>query len=955
MKGLRLFPFPRPEIQLSRACRKVDAKYPGSKKAAFKKNRLHPDTTKKIRQEVAEELGLNTTQASEPIIDTRDQEHEDRQNAEDQVTEIEREPTIVETEETRTFQILQKNILLYSGMNPRMRPTIPRLKTSNQTKNIISTVNNVLAHIINDCNDIITLHDYIYSAAVTITEMHNQTTTTAHSTRSKSRQPAWQTRLEKKIKWIRKDIGILTQYTTSTKHTSRITRKVNIIIDKYKNDYNKTTAEILDYTKQRLQIYANRMRRYKEAYQRRIDNKLFQNNQKAFYRKIQNPYDQTHNNNTPTAKETRDFWCKIWEEPVRHKENTEWIRRETERMSNVQKMPAQNISKEDVRRCLTGTHTEWIRRETERMSNVQKMPAQNISKEDVRRCLTGTHNWKMAEPDKLQNYWYKKLTCIHEKIAAILNDFLKQPNTIPKFLTEGNTYLLPKTMTSSSDQSKYRPITCLPTLYKLLTGILCNKIYEHIDTNNLMTQEQKGCRRKAQGCKDQLIIDAVIMEHAKKNKRDLHTAFIDYQKAFDSVPHSWLIESLRLYKIDTQIVTLLESLMNSWKTNLILNNQTTDISIHIKRGIFQGDALSSLWFCIALNPLSSMLTHTDSGFKISEENVSHLMYMDDIKLISNTQNGLNKLIRTTEEFSNDIRMNFGLEKCKTNHMKRGKWCQSDDFILLEESGGGTVRSMDKHETYKYLGFIQSQGINGSEMKNQIKNTFKTRLNAVMKTQLCGSNKVQATNTFVMPTITYSFGIIKWTPTELDELNRSVRTTYTKYRSHHPKACKERFHLPRDIGGRGVMDLRLQYKKQIKNQRTYFHMIASTSSLYDTISKTDKKLTPLNLSDKEMNIDAGYTIALQKSKWQGKELHGRYLNTLDLDSIHKPASVAWLTHGTIFPETEGFMCAIEDEVIATRSYLKYIIKDPTIKTTVCRMCGEGNENIEHIISSCTTLA
>lgn len=57
---------------------------------------------------------------------------------------------------------------------------------------------------------------------------------------------------------------------------------------------------------------------------------------------------------------------------------------------------------------------------------------------------------------------------------------------------------------------------------------------------------------------------------------------------------------------------------------------------------------------------------------------------------------------------------------------------------------------------------------------------------------------------------------------------------------------------------------------------------------------------------------------------------------------------------LFRETEAFMCAIQDRIIPTRNYQKFICKIPEI-TDECRKCGEVGETIEHIVSGCKILA
>lgn len=45
----------------------------------------------------------------------------------------------------------------------------------------------------------------------------------------------------------------------------------------------------------------------------------------------------------------------------------------------------------------------------------------------------------------------------------------------------------------------FRPITCLPMMWKLFTGVIAESVYEHLDGNSLMPVEQKGCRRRTRG------------------------------------------------------------------------------------------------------------------------------------------------------------------------------------------------------------------------------------------------------------------------------------------------------------------------------------------------------------------------------------------------------------------------------------------------------------------------
>jgi hypothetical protein len=131
------------------------------------------------------------------------------------------------------------------------------------------------------------------------------------------------------------------------------------------------------------------------------------------------------------------------------------------------------------------------------------------------------------------------------------------------------------------------------------------------------------------------------MEQARKNNRNIYTAFMDYKKAYDSVPHSWLIKILKIYKINLDIINFLSHVMTFSRTTLNLSINNTKLKsepIQIKRGIYQGDSLSPLWFCLAIIPFTNLLNSTGYGFNIRLNNttlskLNHLLYMDDINFM----------------------------------------------------------------------------------------------------------------------------------------------------------------------------------------------------------------------------------------------------------------------------------------------------------------------------------
>jgi hypothetical protein len=143
-------------------------------------------------------------------------------------------------------------------------------------------------------------------------------------------------------------------------------------------------------------------------------------------------------------------------------------------------------------------------------------------------------------------------------------------------------------------------------------------------------------------------------------------------------------------------------------------------------------------------------------------------------------------------------------------------------------------------------------------------------------------------------------------------------------------------LPRKDGGRGITDIKNLYNKQIKALREYFNQ-SNETTLHRAIVSAEKKYTPLNLTHENMTLHIKTTTEIRQ-EWANKPIQGKqYLDT-DNTNVNKNASNKWLDRGELFRETEAYMVTIQDGVIPTRNYQKYMMKTTNIKDE-CRKCGE----------------
>ena len=109
-------------------------------------------------------------------------------------------------------------------------------------------------------------------------------------------------------------------------------------------------------------------------------------------------------------------------------------------------------------------------------------------------------------------------------------------------MTHGHTMLCQKDPQKGNTADNYQPITSLPLMWKLLTGVIAEEMYNYLEREKILQEEQKGHKRGSCGTKDQLLIDKTVLKDCKKRHTNLFIAWIRYRKAHDLVPHSWVNE-----------------------------------------------------------------------------------------------------------------------------------------------------------------------------------------------------------------------------------------------------------------------------------------------------------------------------------------------------------------------------------------------------------------------------
>ena len=179
----------------------------------------------------------------------------------------------------------------------------------------------------------------------------------------------------------------------------------------------------------------------------------------------------------------------------------------------------------------------------------------------------------------------------------------------------------------------------------------------------------------------------------------LYTCFVDLEKAFDSVWGKGLLHKIRKLGIVGKMFDIIKSIYEKTTYSIIINGKLTSKSSSTK-GIKQGDTLSTLLFNIYLNDLPEYLSK-DSNDPVIIDNteLSSLMFVDDLVLVSTNNTGLQQCIDNLSQYCNKWNLTINHKKNKiVTFSKTGKIENTNNHNI-----DGT--NLEKATEYKYLGFV----------------------------------------------------------------------------------------------------------------------------------------------------------------------------------------------------------------------------------------------------------
>ncbi|KAI5700378.1 hypothetical protein M8J77_008043 [Diaphorina citri] len=393
----------------------------------------------------------------------------------------------------------------------------------------------------------------------------------------------------------------------------------------------------------------------------------------------------------------------------------------------------------------------------EEQENLPNHEIPTFTTEDIKKIIQNMSNHKSSGCDEIPAELLKIINDNGiEQITNLINEIYRS-GIIPEDFLTAIFIPLPK-KNKAKHCSDFRTISLISHTSKILITLIKIRINDIIESH--LSESQLGFRR-GKGCRDGLSGLRIILERSIEMKKDIYLAFIDFQKAFDNIKHTLLMQILKDIQLPKAEVRLIETLYWGQKGKVRTKDGISN-TFNVKKGVRQGCIISPILFNIFVEKIiAESIEKEERGLKINGEVINNLRYADDTLLLATSKSDLkylmSKLFQTCEQYG----MKINMKKTKVMCVSKNEEISNEDCNIIING-----EKLEQVKKYKYLGadittdarcnaeIIRRAGIAKSAFWNH-KELMRSTINIKTKTRLL--------KTYIFSIFTY--GCESWTISE----------------------------------------------------------------------------------------------------------------------------------------------------------------------------------------------
>lgn len=341
------------------------------------------------------------------------------------------------------------------------------------------------------------------------------------------------------------------------------------------------------------------------------------------------------------------------------------------------------------------------------------MPIENdlyditITEKDMFEALNSLNVNKSQGPDGIHPKLLKELAQELSYPLKLLFDKSLKEGKIPNQWKEAEVRPIFKNKGKKTSPGNYRPVSLTAIICKVFEKFIRDAMCRHFTENGLLSDEQYGfC--KGRSCSTQLLVTLNDWMSSIDNKIPLDAAYLDFRKAFDSVPHKRLINKLKGYGVKGRVLNWVTDFLSTRNQFVSINGKQSH-KAPVTSGVPQGSVLGPTLFIYYINDLPQV---TNLLIKI---------FADDTKAYSQIRNEedkskLQKGIESLVGWSDVWLLRFNSDKCKVLHVG-----SSNPHHEYQISNDGVQSKLEVTHVEKDLGVYVDQNL---DFKNHIMTTVK---------------------------------------------------------------------------------------------------------------------------------------------------------------------------------------------------------------------------------------
>ncbi len=272
----------------------------------------------------------------------------------------------------------------------------------------------------------------------------------------------------------------------------------------------------------------------------------------------------------------------------------------------------------------------------------------DLTLEECSKALKSLANKKSPGSDGFTTDFYKFFWPDIKNIVFASIKYAFQANELSIDQKRGVIVLVPKKGKDSRLLKNWRPISLLNTDYKILAKILADRLQKIIA--KLVHSDQNGyIRGRYIGYNIRVLTD--ILEYSDKYKLEGLLAFLDFEKAFDSLNWSFLFKVLHEFNLGTNYIKWVKILYSDIES-CVTNNGHASAFFKLERGIRQGCPLSALLFVLVVETLAVKIRNSDNiiGIKVGDYTIKLSLLADDTTLVLRDEVSLQNALMLIEKF-----------------------------------------------------------------------------------------------------------------------------------------------------------------------------------------------------------------------------------------------------------------------------------------------------------------